>query len=581
MNIPIKEYLSLLRQYLMPQKMRVFWLGVLLFGGIGLQLLAPQVIRRFIDIAQAGGSLSALLTAGALFIGSVLGQRIFAIATTYVGETIAWTATNELRADVTKHVLRLDMGFHNTHTPGELLERIDGDIDRLANFFSEFGLRILAGGLLAIGVMILLFQEDWRLGVLIGIFTVAYLVVHTKGQQMAGPQWSLERERVADLMGFVEERMAGVKDIQTSGAIDHTMRRFYDVHRRRIWQAFKADVYTDVAWTISKTLYEAGTVAAMALGAFLFLRGSITIGTVYLIIHYLGMMNEPLNRIGRQLEDLQRIRVSIERTKTLVDTQPKIADGLGAKLPSHTFAIKFDNVSFAYNAETTVLEQVSFTLPAGQVLGLLGRTGSGKTTLSRLMFRLYDLDQGQIYLDDVPIDQPNLADLRDRVGMVTQDVQLFEASVRDNLAFFDPTITDVEILAGLHTLGLEAWYQSLPNGLDTMLAADGKGLSAGEGQLLALTRIFLKDPSLVILDEASSRLDPATEQLLETAMDRLLENRTAIIIAHRLTTVQRANQIMILDAGRVQEHGRYDDLIAQSDSVFARLLKTGLTEVLA
>lgn len=400
MNIPLKTYIDLLSRYLKPQRGRGIGLALLLLTGVGLQLLSPQVIRRFIDIAQEGGTLSALLTAGAIFIGLVLVQRGFAIATTYVGQTVAWTATNELRADVTQHVLRLDMGFHNTHTPGELLERIDGDIDRLANFFSEFLLQILTGTLLAIGVMVLLFFEDWRVGLMIGFFAAVYVVVHTKGQQMTGPHWQTERERVAEMMGFVEERVAGIKDIQTSGAVDYTMRRFYDVQRRRIWQAFKADAYTDVAWTISKTFYEIGTVAGMAFGAYLFFQGSITIGTVYLIIHYLGMMNEPLNRIGRQLEDLQRIRVSIERTKDLVDTQPRVVDGPGATLSNQALTVKFDTVSFAYSVENPVLQQVSFELPAGQVLGLLGRTGSGKTTLSRLIFRLYNLDTGQIYLDE-------------------------------------------------------------------------------------------------------------------------------------------------------------------------------------
>jgi len=229
----------------------------------------------------------------------------------------------------------------------------------------------------------------------------------------------------------------------------------------------------------------------------------------------------------------------------------------------------------------SVLDSVSFDLAPGKALGLLGRTGSGKTTLTRLLFRLYDPVVGAITLGGVDIRDVSLNDLRGRVGLVTQDVQLFQASVRDNLTFFSRRIPDERILAVLKELGLWHWYESLPAGLDTVLDAGGKGLSAGEAQLLAFARVFLKNPGLVILDEASSRLDLATEQILERAIGCLLEGRTAIIIAHRLTTVQRADEIMVLEGGRVCEHGDRHTLVSDPASRFYRLLQTGLGEVLA
>jgi ATP-binding cassette subfamily B protein len=231
-----------------------------------------------------------------------------------------------------------------------------------------------------------------------------------------------------------------------------------------------------------------------------------------------------------------------------------------------------------------VLNGVSFTLPPGRVLGVLGRTGSGKTTLTRLLFRLYDVDEGRIALGGADIRDIALGDLRGTVGMVTQDVQLFAASVRDNLTLFggdpdQPPVDDARIIAALETLGLGGWLRGLPAGLDTVLEG-GKGLSAGEAQLLAFTRVFLRDPRVVVLDEASSRLDPATESLLERAIDTLLEGRTAIIIAHRLRTVGRADDILILEGGRVIEHGPRTALAAAPASRFSNLLQTGLEEVL-
>jgi ABC-type multidrug transport system fused ATPase/permease subunit len=227
------------------------------------------------------------------------------------------------------------------------------------------------------------------------------------------------------------------------------------------------------------------------------------------------------------------------------------------------------------------LNGLSFDLKPGSILGLLGRTGSGKTTLGRLIFRLYDVKAGSIKVNDADLREAHLDTLRRNIAIVTQDVQLFRASIRDNLTFFDRSIPDERILQTLEELELGDWYRSLPNGLDTELEPGGRSLSAGEGQLLAFTRVFLRDPALVILDEASSRLDPTTEGRLERAIDRLLQGRTAIIIAHRLHTVHRADEIMILEDGSICEYGDRAQLVSDPGSRFYRLLQTGLEEVLA
>jgi ATP-binding cassette, subfamily B, bacterial len=250
-------------------------------------------------------------------------------------------------------------------------------------------------------------------------------------------------------------------------------------------------------------------------------------------------------------------------------------------LESGALAVEFDQTSFSYNDEDQVLKNLTFNLQPGEVLGLLGRTGSGKTTITRLLFRLYDVSGGAIRLNGTDMRDIKLADLHQHIGMVTQDVQLFRASVRDNLTFFDAGIPDERILKVIEELGLSDWLAALPEGLDSELESGGKGLSAGEGQLLAFTRVFLKNPGLVILDEASSRLDPATEQRIERAVDKLLQNRTGIIVAHRLATVERADQIMILDGGSIAEYGDYAALANDPDSRFSSLLRAGMEDVLA
>ena len=580
MNIPFKDYWNLLVNYLKPQRLMVLLLALLLFSSIGLQLVNPQILRYFIDSAKDNGSLSELYIAAILFLVVGLVTQVISTSITYIGNNVSWRATNRLRSDLVLHILRLDMSFHNAHTPGELIERIDGDVTRLANFFSQFVIRLLGNVLLLGGVLVVLFYEDWRFGLSLSIFAGIYLIGHSRAQRFSVPYWRSERGASADLSGFVGERISGVKDIHTSGAGAYVMRRFYEFVRRSFRTGFKADIITDVGWTISKMIFALGFAVAMGLGVYLFRRDAITIGTVYLIIHYLQMLHAPLNAIAGEVEDLQKIKVSIERVKELVDTEAEIQDGPGISFPSEALAVEFQDVFFAYHREKQVLEDISFRLEAGKVLGLLGRTGSGKTTLSRLLFRLYDAGRGTVRLGGADVRKARLADLRRRVGMVTQEVQLFAASVRENLTLFDPTIDDDKILEALGALGLGDWCYSLPDGIDTQLATGGRGLSAGEAQLLAFTRIFLKDPGLVIMDEASSRLDPATENLLQGAMQVLLKNRTGIIIAHRLSTLHRTEQIMILEEGRIKEYGHYHRLMDDPDSLFYRLVQTGLEEVL-
>jgi ATP-binding cassette subfamily B protein len=320
---------------------------------------------------------------------------------------------------------------------------------------------------------------------------------------------------------------------------------------------------------------------SLIIGYYLYRDGMITLGTVYLIVTYTNLLRRPIRELTQQVENLQNIGAATERLIELRGIQPKILDGPGTEIPTGALSLAFENVNFSYKEGEPVLEQIDFQLKPGTVMGVLGRTGSGKTTLARLVFRLYDPTQGRIILGGVPLPNTTLNALRGRVALVTQDVQLFQSTIRDNITFFDASIPDSRILEVIAQLGLEDWLGKQPNGLDTKLESGGRSISAGEAQLLAFTRIFLRDPGLVILDEASSRLDPATEQLIERAIDKLLKDRTAIIIAHRLGTLHRTKDILILEDGKVIEKGDREHLAVDPATRFHSLLKTGLEEVLA
>jgi ATP-binding cassette subfamily B protein len=617
-KIPLKQYWQLLVRYLRPQWPMALRLSALLFTNIGLQLVNPQIMRSFIDRAKAGSGLTTLWQSAVLFMSVALAQQLVSVAATYVSENVGWTATNALRADVADHCIHLDMSFHNARTPGEMIERIDGDINALSNFFSQFVIQVFGNALLLVGVLVLLYRENWRVGLALSLFAAIALAALWRMRDLASPHWKAEREASAEQFGFLEERLAGTEDIRSSGAKPYVMRRFYGLMRDLMSKTFKAVFMFNIMINLIEVLFAVSNAVAFAMSAYLFAQGAITIGTVYIIFHYSNMLMMPINRITRQMQNLQQAGASITRIRELLDTRSKVAvvDAAPAiPLVRGPLRLAFARVSFGYDdaqastegdADATpvdaeasspgrepspdatkemVLQDISFQLEPGKILGLLGRTGSGKTTLTRLVFRLYDPDSGSVQLGqngamidvrDMPLDE-----LRQRVGMVTQNIQLFHATVRDNLTFFDDTIPDKRILRVIHDLELGDWYASLTDGLDTELESGGGGLSAGEQQLLAFTRIFLKDPGLVILDEASSRLDPATEHLIERAVDRLVWDRTAIVIAHRLGTVQRADEIMILEGGLIREYGDRAQLANDPDSRFYSLLQTGMEEVLA
>lgn len=576
MRVSIGGYWRLLSAYLRPQARRVGLLAVLLVTTIGLQLAGPLILRRFIDGAMGGAPLRVLLVAAGVFLGVALLTQVVSVGEVYVAENVGWTATNRLRADLALHCLGLDPSFHSARTPGELIERIDGDVAKLGNFFSRLIVHVFGNALLGVGVLALLWHIDWRIGLALSAFALLALGIINALRNVAVPHWAAARQANADLFGFVEERLAGTEDIRSSGATEYVMRSSHARARDLLQKERKASVMGSATGTTSILLFSLGAVVSLALGAYLYRAGQVSLGTVYLIFTYNELLVRPIEQLTRQLQDLQQASASIGRIQELLDTRSVIEDGPGAELPPGALSVEFERVSHGYAPGELVLEDVSFRLGPGQVLGLIGRTGSGKTTLTRLLFRLYDPAEGVVRLGGVDARLPRVEDLRRRVGMVTQDIQLFHASVRDNLTLFDRTVPDERILGVLRDLGLWGWYESLPEGLDTRLASGGGGLSAGEAQLLAFARVFLRDPGLVILDEASSRLDPSTERHLERAVDRLLEHRTGIVIAHRLDTVQRADLIMVLEGGRVAELGERERLARDPNSRFAQLLRAGL-----
>ncbi|WP_431785995.1 ABC transporter ATP-binding protein [Paenibacillus lactis] len=576
-------YKEMLVRYVLPHKKMLASLAVLLVLSIGLQLINPQIIRYFIDTAQGEGSLTALYYAAGFFIGFSLLQQGVSVAAAYFSENLGWTTTNKLRAELAEHCLSLDMSFHKTQTSGSLIERVDGDVNALANFFSSFIIHLFGNLLLMIGILVLLFRESFWIGLVMTAFVIGSIYVIQYIRRFAIPVWKRWRELNADFYGFIGEHLEGTEDTRANGAADYVMNRFFELARRMLPVRVRAFIGFFLMWSTTILVFALGNAAAFIVCALLWKngQGGLTIGSIYLVFYYTELLAKPIEKIRTQLEDLQKADASLMRVRELLATEPLIKDGPGAPLPAGPLSVEFRDLTFSYEADgPPTLERLNLRLEPGQTLGLLGRTGSGKTTIARLLLRFYDPQQGSIELAGTDIRACKLQELRRKVAMVTQNIEILEGTVRDNLTLFDDRIPDQRIHSVLEELGLGAWLASLPEGLNTSLASGGGSLSAGEAQLLAFARVFLTDPGLVILDEASSRLDPLTEHRIEAAITKLLREKTCIIIAHRLATVQRADRILILENGRTIECGARAELAANPTSRFSRMLAVGPEEVL-
>lgn len=585
--IPIKAYFDLLTGYLRPLRPQVVLLSLVLFTTVGLQLVNPRLIKLFIDGAINGRDVSALIPIALTFVLIAVAQQALAIWATYLAESIGWSATNRLRVHLTDHAIRLDMGFHKSHSVGELIERIDGDVTSLSNFFSAMTIKVVGNGGLVVGIIVMLWLESWIVGLSITAFTLLAIGAMSGFHRIAVPWWKAVRATAAEAFGFVGEVVEGTEDIAANGAGPYMEARFNAIQQKWLPQTIRSWMGWATTWSTTIVLYGLSTSIVFILGSWLFGIGTLTIGSVYLVFHYVEMTRHPMEQIRAQMEDLQKAGAAIARVDELLATTTKLKAEGDRSIGTGPLSVEFDGVDFSYDdannseAAEIVLRDVSFSIAPGRVVGLLGRTGSGKSTIARLVTRLYEPQSGAVRLDGIATWDAHVADFRRSVGMVTQDVQLFRASIRHNLTFFDDTIPEEKILDAIHRLELDSWLASMPKGLDTVLDSGSGGLSAGQAQLLAFTRIFLEDPGLVVLDEASSRLDPATEALIERAVDHLLDNRTGIVIAHRLGTVTRADDILILDDGRVAEFGPRSALAADPKSKFSRLLATGMEDVLA
>lgn len=574
---------GLLTAYLRPERPRLLVLAVVLVVAMLAPVAGPVLFGNAIDAALRGEPTSGLVTLAIVYLLVTVGADVLQVIVAWQSVDLAWRVGNRLRSALARHVLGLDLEWHSRHSAGLLIERIDGDVESIVNFSSTAVLHLLGNALLIAGVVVVSLVIDPWAGLLIIVSTAVALGLMLRLRSLAVPAHEAEREIQSQLYGDLEDRLGGLEDLRANGAGSYAVHRLQH-HSSRWWHAARRSAFlSDGSYTFAAAAFTLGSVLTLALGVWLHRNAALSIGSLLALFRFSQLIRQPIERIAEQMREFQRAVAGARRAASLLAVSSAIPDGRGDPLPLGALDVRLDHVSFAYKDDTDVLVDLDLHLAAGARLGVVGRTGSGKSTLGRLLARLWDVSDGSVRLAGVDIRDASLAELRQRVAVVSQDVELLRASLRENLTFLGTVAADEdELLAALRDVGLDGWANGLPQGLDTLLD-DRAGLSAGQAQLLAFARVLLSKPGLVILDEATSRLDPDTELRLSLAAERALAGRTVVIIAHRLATLDAVDEILVLERGRVLEHGPRAALADDPMSHFARLLSISANaeEVLA
>ncbi len=522
-----------------------------------------DLLARMHVIPGQGIDFNALGGVLILALGLYVAAAFFGWVQGYLLNDVVQRTVFKLRADVEDKLSRLPLQFFDRQPRGELLSRVTNDIDNVAMSLQQTISQLLSSVLTVVGVMVMMFVVSPPLA-LIMLVTVPLSVgiatqVAKRSQKMFVAQWA----NTGKLNGHIEEAFTGHELVKVFGR----QREVEEVFRQRneaLFQAsFSAQFISGLILPAMTFVGNLSYVAIAVIGGYRVATGTMTLGDVTAFIQYSRQFTQPLTQVASMANLLQSGVASAERVFELLDADEQEADPASPALPAaRSGRVEFENVSFRYHADQPLIDDLSLVAEPGHTIAIVGPTGAGKTTLVNLIMRFYELDSGRITLDGVDIKTMRRDDLRSQIGMVLQDTWLFGGTIRDNIAYGNPNATEAQIHAAAEATFVDRFVKSLPLGYNTVIDDEGSNVSAGEKQLLTIARAFLADPSLLILDEATSSVDTRTEVLVQHAMSALRSDRTSFVIAHRLSTIRDADLILVMEEGRIVERGTHEELLA-------------------
>ena len=551
-------------------------LKIVIDYAIGHDPVPDWVVRLFGPTLAANGMALAAAAALGLVLLAVVGG-IASYVDNYYTESVGQWVGNDLRMLVYDHVERLSFSYYDTHQTGLLLSTMTDDVETVQNFVSSSTLDILVDSMSIVGMLGLMLWLNWDFALIVVGITPFVLLSVARFKRAVKQATHEVRRREADIVEVLQAGLEGVRTVQAFGAQDIEAARLGEVSRATVRAALGARRVKSLLSPVIGVLVAACTALVLWRGAALIVAGAMTIGSLTVFLSYLGKFFKPVQDLAKMTNAVAQTNVALERIQSLLDIGTTVPERPDAREP-HPFkgAITFERVAFAYNPPVPVLKGVSFSIAAGQFVGVVGPTGSGKSTVVSLIPRFYDATAGRILIDGTDVREYTLEGIRRQFGFVLQDTVLFRGTVRDNIAYGRPDATDAQIVAAAKLANADEFIDRMPHGYDTLIGERGGTLSGGQRQRIGIARALIRNPPILVLDEPTAALDPESEKLVMEGLDRLMKGRTVITITHRLHTIRGADTIIVINDGVVAEQGTHEQLLAQG-GVYADLLMTDAT----
>lgn len=548
-----------------------------------LELYQPRILGRAVDefivkyehVSTEGFSIAELkklraadlagvVRLGVIYLITVLAAMGLTYAQAVILASVGQKIIYNLRNDIFTHMTKLHMGFFNENPIGRLVTRVTNDCETVNEMFTSVIVNILKSCFVLVGVVAVMLSYNVKLSLciftVIPFITLATAIFRSATRRI----YRAIRAKISELNGFVAEHISGMRVVQAFTA-EADVKSDFDLRTETLRKENFKQITAGAFYSpVSYIMNIASLAILLGVGGRMALSGVVTVGTLVVFQRYINKFFQPIQEIAEQFDTIQSANACSERIFWLLDTEPLIVDDPDAvAMESFRGRIEFINVSFAYHAEDWVLKDVSFTVEPGQRVAFVGATGAGKTTIQNLICRYYDIQKGRILIDGVDIKKIRLADLRRNVGQMLQDVFLFSGNVADNIRLNEKGITDAEIVSAARIVNAEPFISRLPGTYAHEVIERGAAFSAGQRQLLSFARTLAFKPSVLILDEATANIDTETEALIQDALEKLMENRTTIIVAHRLSTIQNADKIIVMHLGRIVEEGTHQELLSK------------------
>ncbi len=544
-----------------PYKLIFILAGTLAVVNAPIATLRPYLVQVMVDDYIFHNDLAGLTTLAFIFIAVLFLQAILQYLFIYSSSWLGQSVIKDLRSKVFKHITSLKLSYFDTTPIGTSTTRTINDIETINTVFSQGVITIVADILTLITVLVIMFITSWKLTIICLTVMPFLMIASYVFKEKVKASYQVVRTQISKMNAFLQERITGMRIVQIFNAEQDEMEKFKEINREYTGANLNSILYYAIFFPVVDILSAASLGLMVWWGARGVLGGDVSLGALIAFPIYLNMLFRPIRLLADKFNTLQMGLVASERVFTLLDTKQKIEDKGTLKPAKLKGDIRFENVHFAYIERDYVLKDISFEISAGDTLAICGSTGSGKTTIINILNRFYEIQKGKIKVDGEDIRSYELNTFRERVAIVLQDVFLFSGTVLENITLRDESIKEEEVIKAAKMIGAHEFIEKLPGGYSYEVMERGATLSMGQRQLISFVRALVFDPDILILDEATSSIDPETESVIQYAIEKLIEKRTSIIIAHRLSTIRHADNIMVLNKGQIMEFGPHSELL--------------------